>query len=508
MQTEINTPEWVKNSIFYQIFPDRFARSLRNQQKFLKSASLEAWEAPPTLHGYKGGNLWGVIERLDYLQNLGINAIYLNPIFLSASNHRYHPLDYYQVDPLLGGNEAFSELLDAAHQRDIKIVLDGVFNHASRGFYFFNDILENGPHSPWIDWFKINDWPLCPYPRNEEDRKKHPSNYAGWHNHRALPQFNHDNRDVREYLLQVAEYWTKKGIDGWRLDAPECIQTPGFWQRFRERVKSINPDVYIVGEILSNGSQWLDGTQFDGITNYEFRNHALPFVVGDRIVPQHIRKWDSEPTTPLNAVAYADKIEQLLKTYPPEIQFTQLNFLSCHDTARLITLAGEDHTSVELGTLLLLTFQGAPCIYYGDEIGMAGSLDPDCRRGFPTIEAEWDQDILAYHRKLIDLRRTYTALRIGDYKPLLAKGDIYVFARIWQDQEVIIAVNVSNQPVEERVKLKNTDPETGYIYELKTQSNEIFYGSGEASWISEGELSYLILTLPPRSGMVLGSKIG
>lgn len=506
MHVENQALDWVKGSVFYQIFPDRFARSLRNQQQFLRSAVLEPWDVPPTLHGYKGGNLWGVIERLDYLQDLGINAIYLNPIFLSASNHRYHTLDYYQVDPLLGGNKAFDKLLKAAHQRDIRIVLDGVFNHASRGFYFFNDILENGTQSPWINWFKINDWPLCPYPRNDEDRLKHPANYAGWHNHRALPQFNHDNPDVQEYLLQVAEYWTEKGIDGWRLDAPECIQTPGFWQKFREKVKSINPEAYTVGEILSNGSQWLDGTQFDGITNYEFRNHVLPFVVGDRIVPQHIRKRDSEPITPLNAIGYAEGIDHLLKTYPPEIQFTQLNFLSCHDTARLITLAGGDRTSVELGTLLLLTFPGAPCIYYGDEISMTGGLDPDCRRGFPINEAEWDQEILAYHRKLIHLRRTYRALQIGDYKLLLAKGDTYIFARSWQDQEIIVAVNVSNQPIEERVESKNLVAENSYA--LRTQTSEVLYGSGTTNWLVEEDSSYLILNLPPRSGLIFGSKIG
>ena len=183
-----------------------------------------------------------------------------------------------------------------------------------------------------------------------------------------------------------------------------------------------------------------------------------------------------------------------------------MNFLSCHDTARLITLAGGYRTSVELGTLLLLTFPGAPCIYYGDEIGMSGGLDPDCRGGFPINEAEWDQEILAYHRKLIHLRRTYRALQIGDYKLLLAKEDTYIFARIWQDQEIIVAVNVGKQQKEERVELKNLDSEKGY--ELRSRTSELLYGSGAANWIGEEDSSCLILTLPPRSGLIFGSKIG
>ena len=171
---QINTPDWVKHAVFYQIFPDRFARSQRSHQSFLNNANLEDWDAPPTYQGYKGGDLWGVLEQLDYIESLGITAIYFTPIFQSASNHRYHTHDYYQVDPMLGGNQALRELLDAAHSRNIKIVLDGVFNHSSRGFFFFHDVLENGSNSPWVDWFKIQDWPLAPYDG------KLPANYDSW----------------------------------------------------------------------------------------------------------------------------------------------------------------------------------------------------------------------------------------------------------------------------------------------------------------------------------------
>ncbi|MFW6358755.1 MAG: alpha-amylase family glycosyl hydrolase, partial [Chroococcales cyanobacterium] len=260
----VQTPDWVKNAVFYQIFPDRFAKGKKPRSPISYNVPFEPWESPPTLQGYKGGDLWGVIENLDYIKDFGFTAIYFTPIFQSASNHRYHTHDYYQVAPLLGGNEALLALLEEAHQREIKVVLDGVFNHASRGFFFFHDILENGPYSPWLDWFKITDWPLAPY-----DGSK-PANYESWGGNRALPEFNHDNPDVREYIMQIAEHWLKVGIDGWRLDVPFEVKTPGFWKEFRDRVKAVNPEAYIVGEVWGDSRQWLDGTQFDGVMNYLF----------------------------------------------------------------------------------------------------------------------------------------------------------------------------------------------------------------------------------------------
>ena len=302
----IQTPDWVKHAVFYQIFPDRLAIGQQPRQRLLKHPLWEDWDASPTLQGYKGGDLWGVIDKLDYLQDLGINAIYFTPIFQSTCNHRYHTHDYYQVDPILGGNTAFLELLAAAHQRGIKIVLDGVFNHASRGFYFFSDILENGPASPWLDWFKISDWPLSAYDG------KLLANYEGWDGNRALPVFNHDHPDVREYIMQIAEYWIRLGIDGWRLDVPFEISSAGFWQEFRDRVKAINPEAYIVGEVWRDARQWLDGTQFDGVMNYLFTAPTIAFTAGDRVVLDYVRSRSYEPYPALSAPDYAAKIQQLL----------------------------------------------------------------------------------------------------------------------------------------------------------------------------------------------------
>jgi cyclomaltodextrinase / maltogenic alpha-amylase / neopullulanase len=480
---QIHTPDWVKHAVFYQIFPDRFAKSTYPHKSLLNDPKWEDWDSFPTLQGYKGGDLWGILEQLDYIQGLGVNAIYFTPIFQSASNHRYHTHDYYQVDPLLGGNAAFKELLDAAHERNIKIVLDGVFNHASRGIFFFHDILENGPHSPWVDWFKIQGWPLAPYTGDA------PANYESWAGIRSLPVFNHDNPEVREYIMEIAEYWIKFGIDGWRLDVPFEIKTPGFWQEFRERVKAINPDAYIVGEVWTDSRQWLDGTQFDGVMNYLFTGPTIAFTAGDRVDLEMVKGRDYETYPPLSAAEYADKIEDLLQLYPWEIQLTQLNLLASHDTARLITIAGGDVASVELATLLLLTFPGSPSIYYGDEVGLPGALDPDCRRVFP-LEANWNLQIFETHKQLISLRHKYPALRVGTYQVIYAEETLYVFVRSWQHEELMIAVNVGNE-------LVSTNFDGGY---LQNKPQNLLFGHGEIKWNNHS----IDLNIPARSGCIFG----
>jgi cyclomaltodextrinase len=479
----ITTPDWVKNAVFYQIFPDRFAQG--TQQRLPYTIPLEVWSDPPTLQGYKGGNLWGVAEKLDYLQDLGVNAIYFTPIFQSASNHRYHTHDYYQIDPILGGNDAFLVLLEEAHRRDIKVVLDGVFNHTGRGFFFFNDILENGPYSPWVSWFKIEKWPLSAY------NGDFPANYAGWAGNRALPEFNHENPQVREYIMKVAEYWLRLGIDGWRLDVPFEIEVPGFWEEFRDRVKAVNPEAYIVGEVWGDSRQWLDGKQFDGVMNYLFTAPTIAFTAGDRVVRELVDDRDYDPYPPLDASNYASKIEHLLAMYPWEIQLTQLNLLDSHDTARLFSIADGDRDTVHLATLLLMTFPGAPSIYYGDEVGLPGRIDPDSRRGFP-FQKEWNLEVLEYHKKLIALRHQYAALRTGEYKVLWTQGDVYVFARILDETELIIAVNVGT----EKASVKATVSTKG----LKTQPRQLLYGQADVEW----DNAHLCLTLPARQGCILG----
>ncbi len=293
--------------------------------------------------------------------------------------------------------------------------------------------------------------------------------------------------------MEIAEYWIKFGIDGWRLDVPFEIKTPGFWQEFRDRTKAINPEAYIVGEVWGDSRQWLDGTQFDGVMNYLFTGPTIAFAAGDRVVLEQVQSRDYQPYPPLFAAEYATKIQEVLQLYPWEIQLTQLNLLASHDTARLMTIAGGDIASVELSTLLLLTFPGAPSIYYGDEVGLPGGIDPDSRRGFP-LEAKWDREIFNTHRQLIALRQTYPALRTGDYQVLYAQGELYIFARTLGTEELIIAVNAGTSSA-----TANAD-----VASLRTQPNKLLYGTAEVQWNSERETQQLILTVPARSGCILG----
>jgi neopullulanase len=257
--------------VFYQIFTDRFNRSPRSTLP--QSIQLRPWGSPPEQQGFQGGDLRGIVDQLDYLQALGVTALYLTPIFASASNHRYHPYDYYQVGPVLGGNAALCELLDAAHGRGLRIILDGVFNHASRSFWAFHHLLENGPNSPYLDWFIIRGQPLHAYP---SDRTQ-PPNYDCWWGLPALPKFNIRNPGVREYLLEVARHWIAFGIDGRRLDVPTEIDDDRFWQAFRQVVKTANPDAYLCGEIWHPAERWLQGDQFDAVMNYPFSRAVLGF---------------------------------------------------------------------------------------------------------------------------------------------------------------------------------------------------------------------------------------
>ena len=289
MTGPIQTPEWVKDAVFYQIFPDRFASSTQVE----KPHNLEAWDSPPTTFGFKGGDLLGVVEHLDYLQDLGVNAIYFTPVFQSTANHRYHTHDYFQIDPILGGNAAFKTLLDAAHARGMRVVIDGVFNHASRGLYQFNHALENGKASPYLDWFTFRGFPVRAYDE--------PINYEAWWGLAALPKFNHTNPQVREFIFRVAEHWVQQGIDGWRLDVPGEIDDDEFWREFRRRVKAANPDAYIVGEIWHKADRWLAGDQFDAVMNYQFTRACLAFFINQEARTARCCKSIRTATWPLSA---------------------------------------------------------------------------------------------------------------------------------------------------------------------------------------------------------------
>ncbi len=437
MQTgklSIQTPEWVKHAIFYQIFPDRFARSPRTRQA--RGITFKPWGSPPDEQGYQGGDLRGIVDRLDYLQELGVTALYLNPIFSSASNHRYHTFDYFEVDPLLGGRPALRELLDAAHARDMRVVLDGVFNHASRGFWAFHHILENGPRSPYLEWFHIHGYPLRPY----ENLNGNPINYEAWWGMPALPKFNTANPGVRDYLFGVAEHWVDFGIDGWRLDVPGDIDDDEFWREFRRRVKKANPEAYIVGEVWHEAQRWLQGDQFDAVMNYQFSRTALSFFGGKNLNT----RWQHQDLNlvALDVAGFNAATRRMLGIYDWQINLSQLNLLDSHDMPRALWIVGEDKSALRLCVLFQMTMPGAPCIYYGDEIGLSSAGDPHCRAAFPWNEPDsWDTALLAHYRRAAALRHRYTALRTGDFEPLYAMHDVYAFRRRHADQELVVIFN-------------------------------------------------------------------
>jgi len=427
--TPSNPPEWVKDAVFYQIFPDRFAIST----SLPKPCRLQPWSSAPTHHGYKGGDLLGIAEHLDYLQDLGVNALYLNPVFQSTANHRYHTYDYFKVDPLLGGNEALQTLIEASHASGIRIVLDGVFNHTGRGFFQFNDILENGLDSPYLDWFIIKGHPIDAY------TNAHAVNYDAWWNLPALPKLNVGNPKVREFIWGIAEYWIEQGIDGWRLDVPEEIQFPGFWEEFRRRVKRANPDAYILGEIWHDAPDWLTGDRFDAVMNYPFSRACLGFFGGDRLDVS--ARPGGHSLSVLDVHGFAEEIDRLLSQYDLTHSQVQLNLLGSHDTSRFLTLVSGDVERFKLAVFFQMTFVGAPCTYYGDEIGLTGGPDPDNRRAMIWDQTQWNTDLHDYVARCTMLRRHNSALRRGDYTRLYSADGVLAFGRRDNIQTVISVIN-------------------------------------------------------------------
>ncbi|WP_435022364.1 glycoside hydrolase family 13 protein [Tundrisphaera sp. TA3] len=503
MVLEPQTPDWVRDAIFYQIFPDRFARSL----SLPKPQRLDEWGSAPTPHGYQGGDLLGVVERLDYLVDLGINAIYFTPIFQSASNHRYHTHDYERVDPMLGGEAALRRLVDESHARGIRVVLDGVFNHASRGFFQFHDILENGENSAYLDWFTVHGWPLNAY-----DHAASPSYNAWWGLH-ALPKFNTDTPAVREYLWGIGRKWIEFGIDGWRLDVANEIDDDSFWREFRRKVRAANPEAYIVGEIWESNrladltpfasgedrndeaTRWLRGDMWDAVMNYAFTRACLAFFIGDRVDPTEIGRTGFRKLDPVGAPAFRTAIERLLAHNHPNTTGVMLNLLDSHDLARFRYFAKGDASAVRLATLFQMTYPGAPSIYYGDEIGLDGGHDPFNREAFPWHRTDtWDLGLLHDFQKMVALRKARPSLRRGSFAFMLAENDVVAYVRQLGDETVIVALNTATET--RRVDL-NAHPHLAEGAVLEDVWNH------EAARVEDGHLRSI--ELAPRTGRVFAT---
>jgi glycosidase len=428
----------VQDAIFYQIFPDRFF----NGDPANDPPNLDAWGAKPTLWGFQGGDLRGVIAKMDYLLDLGITAIYFNPIFQASSNHRYNISDYYKIDPKLGSEEDFQALVDAAHQNRIKVVIDGVFNHCGRGFFAFNDILENHSHSPYLDWFHLNNVPPDAYSPGDAD------DYQAWWNFKSLPKFNTENSQVRKYILDIARYWIRLGADGWRLDVPNEIDDPVFWEEFRAAVKSENPDAYLVGEIWDGDPKWVGPGKFDGLMNYPVRESLIDFLL--------------EKST---ANEFSVIIDRQLNQYSRENVYAMYNPLGSHDTKRIKTILKGNQQKLFLAYLFQFAFPGSPAIYYGDEVGLEGGKDPDCRKAFPWDEDKWDSDLRQHIQRLIAIRKNDPALRRGSFQEVYKDSERggYGFGRVLGADSVLMVMNANSSRQEYRLEVDGLNWQDGKI---------------------------------------------
>jgi glycosidase len=462
----MTVPYWVQDAIFYQIFPDRFA----NGDKRNDPVNVHPWGAVPTIQGYQGGDIRGIIEKFDYLLDLGINAIYLTPIFRASSTHRYNASDYFQIDPFLGDMRDFEALIEVAHANQVRVVLDGVFNHCGRGFFAFTDLLELQDASPYRDWFHLHKMPIDAYAPGDA------MDYAGWWGYKALPKLNFRNPAVQNYFLEVTRYWLRKGIDGWRLDVPNEIEEDSFWAEFRRTVESENKDAFILGEIWNYNPIWVDDNHCHGLMNYPVRSGVLEFAKGKGQVLHHV-----------------EMIEKTIIGYPRANAYCMYQLIGSHDTERFLTLVGGDLKKVKLAYALLFGLPGAPAVYYGDEIGMVGGKDPDCRRAFTWEQATWDRDLREYVKLLIQLRKKMPAARRGDYIRLQQndRGG-YVFARKLGADCLIVALNNSTTRKNLTIKVGELGLRDGQILRDQINGDE-FIVSGET----------LNINLPAVGGMWL-----
>lgn len=377
------TPKWVNDTTWYQIFPERFCNGdTGNDPKWVKP-----WKKGPVSNkDFYGGDLQGIINKLDYLQDLGISGLYLTPIFESPSSHKYDTTDYMKIDPCFGDENVFRNLVQKAHEKGIKIMLDGVFNHCGEHFKPWLDVLEKGPESKYYNWFMINKWP---FDKNSHDTRD--GKYYSFAFYSTMPKLNTNNNEVINYILDVCKYWVKNfGIDGLRLDVANEISHK-LCKRLREEMKAINPDFYILGEIWHDSIPWLRGDEFDAVMNY-----PLTSSITDFWIDKTLEKDDFEYT-----------INRCYTMYMQQNNDVLFNLLDSHDTERAITRLNGDIDAFIQQLAILYTMPGSPCIFYGTEIGLEGSFDPDCRRCMPwdDIESGKYDDRINLVKKLIHLRR-------------------------------------------------------------------------------------------------------
>lgn len=412
-------PEWAANKVVYQIFPSRYAAS--------QPVDKELWyKAPITFTDNLHGDIRGIIDHLDYIRDLGIDVIYLTPIFKSDSSHKYDTIDYYQIDPSFGTAEDLRELVQKAHQYGMKVVLDAVFNHTGRDFFAFKDILENKEKSKYLDWYFIDKFPLDTEPGQAPNFKCF--GYYG-----GMPKLNLKNPEVEKYVTDVACYWIKEcDIDGWRMDVGDEI-SHYFWKHFRRAVKAVKKDALIIGEIWHYAGDFLEGDEWDTVMNYPFYLNLIDLLADEKIgVSRFIQ----------NLGYMKGRLNK--KCYP-----LMWNLIDSHDTARFLHLCNNKQKQ-HLAAAFQLLMPGMPMIYYGDELAMPGANDPDCRRGMYWDEEYRDNEMLEWYKRLIQVRRTHACIVEGELAETITRDEDGTIVLIRKNTEETIALifNCSNDTKE------------------------------------------------------------
>ncbi|APH66304.1 glycoside hydrolase family 13 protein [Bacillus sp. LR_5] len=372
-------PEWAKSTVWYQIFPERFA----NGREDLSPENALPWGSKdPDVNDFFGGDLQGMIDKLDYLEDLGVNGVYLTPIFSAPSNHKYDTLDYYSIDPHFGDPKLFRTLVSQLHQRGMRIMLDAVFNHIGSASPQWQDVVKNGAQSRYKNWFHIHSFPV------KED------NYDRFAFTPDMPKLNTANPEVQRYLLDIALYWIREfDIDGWRLDVANEVDHV-FWKTFRQAVSAEKPDVYILGEIWHSAEPWLRGDEFHAVMNYPFTEPMIEYF--------------ADGTIPASRMAH--RVNAHLMNGMKQVNEVMFNLLDSHDTKRLLTRCRHDEKKARALLAFMFAQTGSPCIYYGTEIGLDGENDPLCRKCMVWEKEKQNRDMLRFMKRLIALRKQENTL--------------------------------------------------------------------------------------------------
>lgn len=416
-------PEWAEGQIFYQIFPERFC----NGDSSLDPPVTERWGAEPTRENFMGGDLPGITERLDHIAALGAGCIYLTPIFKAPSNHKYDTVDYFEIDPCFGTKDDLRRLVDGAHRRRIRVLLDGVFNHC--GYYWppFQDLVKNGEKSQYRDWFFPHSFPVG----------EQYENYDCVGHYKWMPKLNMGCRAVRDYFISVGKYWIEEfDIDGWRLDVADEVPML-FWEEFSTAIKAVKPDALLLGETWGDAQKLVAVNRLDSAMNYIFRDIAVDWLAKEKIRPSELDH----------------RLNRMLSLYPEEVSLRMYNPLDSHDTARFRQLCRNKRLH-ELAVVLQMGVPGCPAVFYGDEVGLEGDNDPGCRLAMQWEETQQNRQLLSWYARLIEIRRSSPSLISGDFRTLLCadESNAYVFSRSTAEETSIIAINAGDKPFEAKIK--------------------------------------------------------